>query len=99
MPSCSRSSRVNPRSLPRRDARRCPGAIFPRHRLIVILNGGKANARHFARQRLILLDRPASSLAADSKGHSGMDGELRCLITPNETVVALIDHQPQMFFG
>ena len=28
-----------------------------------------------------------------------MDGELRCLITPNETVVALIDHQPQMFFG
>jgi nicotinamidase-related amidase len=28
-----------------------------------------------------------------------MDGELRCLITPNETVVALIDHQPQMFLG
>jgi len=28
-----------------------------------------------------------------------MDADLRCLITANECVVALIDHQPQMFFG
>jgi nicotinamidase-related amidase len=28
-----------------------------------------------------------------------MNGELRSLLTPNECVVALIDHQPQMSFG
>ena len=40
-------------------------------------------------------EQPPSAIELENQGML----EKKCLLTPGETVVALIDYQPQMFFG